>query len=325
MTATSNTSEEPFRLEPVTSFAEEIAAYERSATVEVWEGPAFPVTYRALGAGPTLLLCPGIAASHRSQAALLNRWATRFQTVIVDYPGQDPGQDLDLRAITHQQIGAILPALIGARNLGPAHLVGISFGSTVVLRALAEAEIQDTTFLYADRAALQGGFAHRPLRAVERLALMVGRRFRGRVGDLPLNRIAVHWTQRHFFRGLDNGAWETYTLENCVTPIAALAHRLDLLGSLDLRMHLDAIRPEVFLLHGACDPLVPVTSYHLLQDRLLKSRGRLFPEAGHQLHYTHAAEMARVIGNALLGFNSEREPDERGKIDDRVDDLRPEP
>ncbi len=69
----------------------EVTEYDRRAEVGVWAGPRYRMTYRVLGEGPPLILVPGIASTYRGYAITLNRLAARFQTILYDYPGENPG------------------------------------------------------------------------------------------------------------------------------------------------------------------------------------------------------------------------------------------
>src|SRR5206468_1859540 len=66
-------------------FRAEVAAYDRAAEVATWAGHRHRMTYRTLGQGPPLIVIPGIAATYRGYALMLNRLAGRFRTVVFDY------------------------------------------------------------------------------------------------------------------------------------------------------------------------------------------------------------------------------------------------
>jgi len=138
------------------------------------------MTYRTLGQGPTLILAPGIAATYRVYALLLNRLSERFRTVVYDYPGEQRDDRARLGRITHDDLVADFLGLADHLQSGPIHPFGPSFGSTVVLAAL---EREPERF---PKAALQGAFAHRKFTPAERLALWVGGRVPGKAARLPL-------------------------------------------------------------------------------------------------------------------------------------------
>ncbi len=51
------------------------------------------MTYRVLGDGPPLVLIPGLASTYRGYTLTLYILATRFRTIVYDYPGEQPGDE----------------------------------------------------------------------------------------------------------------------------------------------------------------------------------------------------------------------------------------
>lgn len=255
------------------------------------------MTYRALGSGPPLMICPGIASTHRVYAMLLNALASRFRTILYEYPGEVIGDGAKLRSISHDDMISDLFGLIDHLNFGRVFLVGISFGSTLTLGALHR---EPRRF---PKAALQGGFAHRQFTMPERLALRFGRLVPGRVRHLPLRGPILSWNQRSEFPAILNDRWNVYVEENGVTPIASLAHRLDLLAHLDLRPILPSITTETLLVQGNEDRLVPRKYYDELIAALPSPRGVVIPIVGHQPQLTHAEAFAAALTEFFLPCN----------------------
>ncbi len=279
---------------PVADFAAEVAAFDAEAEVDRWQGPRHRMTFRVLGAGPsTLVLCPGIASTYRGYAPLLRRLASKYRTVVFDYPGDHPDDGANLRRITHENLVDDLFGLLDHLGTDSAGLVGPSFGSTLVLRALDRAPGR------FPRAVVQGGFAHRRFTSPERLALILGRQFPGHVGSLPFQGPIVSLTNKRHFRGDLAAHWTHYLQQNALTRLAPLAHRLDLVARLDLRPRLPEIHDAVLLLQGAEDRIVPRRQFDTLRAGLPHATAALLPRAGHQLHYTHAAEMAAWVDTFL--------------------------
>jgi pimeloyl-ACP methyl ester carboxylesterase len=252
------------------------------------------MTYRVLGEGPPLIWVPGIASTYRGYAITLNRLAGRFRTVVYDYPGEHPDDRARLGRITHEHLVDDIFGLIDHLNIGRAFLVGISFGSTVVLRALHR---EPRRF---PRAVVQGAFAHRAFTAAERLALRLGRLFPGTLSRLPLRETVLTYNSKSEFPAVLDDRWVHYLEENGLTPISALVHRVDLLARLDLRPILGAIPTELLLLQGNEDRIVSRANYDLLCAQLPHARGAIMPQVGHQPHYTHAEALAQAIGEFLL-------------------------
>jgi pimeloyl-ACP methyl ester carboxylesterase len=272
----------------------EVAAYDAAATIGRSNGARYRLTYRILGQGPPLILIPGISSTYRGYSLILNRLAARFRTIIYDYPGEHPDDHASLGRITHELLADDLFGLIDHLNVGRVFLVGISFGSTITLRALAR---EPRRF---PRTVVQGAFAHRRFTMAERLALRFGRLLPGHVSRLPFYRSVMTWNNRCQFPSVLDDRWEYYLAENGLTPIASLAHRVDMLATLDLRPILPQIPNEILLLQGNEDRIVPRACYDELLAQLPHATGVIMPMIGHQPHYTHAEIFAQAIGDYLL-------------------------
>ncbi|MBX6314135.1 MAG: alpha/beta hydrolase, partial [Isosphaeraceae bacterium] len=279
-------------------------AYDRDARVGTWAGPRYRMTYRILGEGPPLIWVPGIASTYHGYALVLNRLSARFRTILYDFPGEQPGDGAHLRRITHEDLVADLFGLIDHLNIGRAFLVGPSFGATIVLKALHR---EPRRF---PRAVLQGAFARRRFTIAERLALMLGRLVPGRVACLPFHEPILAWNNKLSFPAALADRWPIFVEQNGLTPIAPLAHRLDLLARLDLRPILPQIRTEILLLHGNEDRLIPRRHFDELCALLPQAQGVIMPTVGHQPHFTHAEALAQAIGDFLLPCNPQGCPNE---------------
>jgi pimeloyl-ACP methyl ester carboxylesterase len=287
-------------------FRAEVAAYDRDARVGTWAGPRYRMTYRVLGEGPPLIVIPGIAGTYRSYALMLNRLAARFRAILYDYPGEYPDDGARLRRISHEHLVEDLFGLIEHLNLGRLFLCGISFGATVTLRALRR---EPRRF---PKAVVQGAFAHRRFTPAERFALLFGRRVPGTLSRLPLREMVLAYNHKSHFPAILEDRWAYYVEDNGRTPIAAIAHRLDLLARLDLRPVLVEIPNEILLLQGNEDRIVSRRHYEELLKGLPHATGVIMPMVGHQPHYTHAEAMAMTIGDYLLPCAPGGCPNERG-------------
>jgi pimeloyl-ACP methyl ester carboxylesterase len=275
-------------------FRAEVAKFDANCHVGHWSGPRYRMTYRVLGEGPPLILCPGIAATYRGYALMLNILSSRFQTVVYDYPGENPGDGAKLGRITHDDLVDDVFGLLDHLNFGRAFLFGPSFGSTVVLKSLCH---EPRRF---PRAAVQGAFAYRPLSSAERIALRFGRLLPGNSSRLPLRHKVLAWNNKMHFPTIIEDRWHYYVEQNGLTPIAPMAARLDLLGRLDLRPILPKIPTEVLLLQGNEDRIVNRRHYEELLAGLPNAKGVIMPLVGHQPHYTHAEGMAQALNDFLL-------------------------
>jgi pimeloyl-ACP methyl ester carboxylesterase len=241
-----------------------------------------------------LVWLPGIASTYRTYAIVLNQLAQRFTTIQYAYPGDEASDGARLGWITHDHLVDDLLGLIEHLGLSEVIPVGISFGSTIVLKALAR-EVHRFP-----RAVVQGGFAHRRFTTPERLALFLGQLMPGTVSRLPLRKKILTHNSRLDFSWVIEDRWPYYLEQNGLTPIAALAHRSSLLARLDLRPELMRIESEVLLIQGGDDRIVPRRYFEELQAALPRAQGMLLPTVGHIPHLTHAETLARVIGDWLL-------------------------
>lgn len=274
-------------------FRAEAARYDREARVETWDGPRYRMTYRTLGQGPTLILAPGIAATYRVYALLLNRLSERFRTVVYDYPGEHGDDRARLGRLTHDDLTADFLGLADHLQSGPVYPFGPSFGSTVVLAAL---EREPERF---PKAALQGGFARRNFSFAERAAFAVGRRIPGGVNALPFREKILDYNFRcHFPREIGD-RWNFYVEQNGLTPIRSLTHRLSLLQGLDLRPRLGRISTETLILQGNEDRVISRASHDELAAGLPAARSVVMPNVGHQPHLTHAEALADAVAQWL--------------------------
>ena len=286
------------------NFREEVAEYDRNATLGIWEGPRYRMRYRTLGMGPPLILLPGIAATYRGYALMLNRLSAKFRTVILDYPGEHADDRTRLGKITHEHLVDDLFGLIDHLNIGRAFLIGLSFGSTVVLRALHR---EPRRF---PKGVVQGAFGYRRFTVAERLALAFGRRLPGDSSRLPFRERVLAYNCKSHFPSIIEDRWPYYVEQNGLTPIAALSHRLDLVARLDLRPLLPQIPNPVLLLQGNEDRIIHRRHFDELNELLPAAEGVLMPLVGHQPHYTHAEALAQVTADWLLPCAPEGCPNE---------------
>ncbi|MEO6810898.1 MAG: alpha/beta hydrolase [Isosphaeraceae bacterium] len=292
-------------------FSAEIDAYDCAAVVGRWAGARYRMTYRVLGDGPPLILCPGIAATYRGYALTLNRLASRFRTVVYDYPGEHADDGARLAKITHEHLVDDLFGLIEHLRFGRVFLFGPSFGSTIVFRALHR---EPRRF---PKAVVQGAFARRRFTPAERLALRFGRILPGSTARLPLRERVLTWNSKAHFDDMVADRWPIYLRENGLTPIAPLAHRLDLVARLDLRPTLAEIPVETLLLQGNEDRIVPRKHFDNLCAALPKGLGVVMPMVGHQPHYTHAESLAGTISEFLLPCGTGGCPHEANEAEPR--------
>jgi pimeloyl-ACP methyl ester carboxylesterase len=303
--AASEGTEPPRRVcPPPADFRAAVADYNARCDVGRWQGPRYRMTYRVLGDGPPLILVPGIASTYRGYCLTLNGLAARFRTIVYDYPGEHHGDGARLATITHDDLVDDVFGLIDHLALGRAFLFGLSFGTTVVFRTLHR---EPRRF---PKAVVQGAFARRVYAPAERLALWCGRRMPGTLARLPLRRAVLRYNNGMQFPEAVADRWAYYIEQNGLTPIASMAHRLDLLARLDLRGVLPEIPSAVLVLQGNEDRVVPRPYFEEVCSGLPRAQGMVMPLVGHQPHFTHPEALAEAVGDWLLPCSPEGCPSE---------------
>ena len=100
--------------------------------MEVVRANGFEIAYERVGEGPPLVLVHGAAVDSRMWRPQLAALADEFTVVAWDEPGA--GRSSDVPAdFALADYANCLAALIGALDLGPAHVAGLSWGGTVAL------------------------------------------------------------------------------------------------------------------------------------------------------------------------------------------------
>jgi pimeloyl-ACP methyl ester carboxylesterase len=188
-------------------------------------------------------------------------------------------------------------SLIEHLGVGRTFVVGLSFGATVVLKALFR---EPRRF---PRAVVQGAFAHRQFTPAERLALILGQLIPGTASRLPLRESVLAHNSKMDFPSLFEDRWTYYLEQNGLTPIRALAHRTSLIARLDLRPRLGELSSDLLLLQGKEDRIVPLRHFEELKRELPRAEALLMPTVGHIPHLTHGELLARVIDEWLLPCN----------------------
>jgi pimeloyl-ACP methyl ester carboxylesterase len=98
--------------------------------VEVVWANGLEIAYERVGEGPPLVLVHGAAVDSRMWGPQLAALADEFTVVAWDEPGAGRSSDVPADFVLPDYANC-LAALIGALELGPAHVAGLSWGGTV--------------------------------------------------------------------------------------------------------------------------------------------------------------------------------------------------
>jgi pimeloyl-ACP methyl ester carboxylesterase len=117
--------------------------------MEVVRANGVEIAYQRAGEGPPLVLVHGAAADSRMWQPQLAVLADELTVVAWDEPGA--GRSSDVPAdFTLADYADCLAAVIGALDLGPAHVAGLSWGGTVALELYRRRPELVATLLLAD-------------------------------------------------------------------------------------------------------------------------------------------------------------------------------
>lgn len=254
--------------------------------------PRYRCRYFLWGTGPPLVFVHGLGDRAESFLAVMARLIDRFTCLGFDL-ADGLGDGARLGAYHHRHHVEDLIRLLDHVGFGRADVLGSSYGTTIVLKAL---ESSPDRFR---KAVLQGGFARRPLQWFERGPARVTRFWPGRIGDVPGRRIVLTRLDRATFSDVPPEAFHTFAACTGRTPIAALTRRALSLDRLDLRPLLSDIPHPVLLVGGNNDLVVPQEFQRDLDRGLRNARRITLDRCGHYPQYTHPAALADAIRSFL--------------------------
>jgi pimeloyl-ACP methyl ester carboxylesterase len=272
------------------------ARFQKEATRGVCPTAHYRMPYYVWGEGPPLVFVHGLADSSDSFLMPVSRLSAHFRCVAYNLP-TGRGDRARVRQWTHDDLVRDLWTLLDHLGVQQAYLLGSSFGSTVVLAALAQRPER------LPRAVLQGGLAYRRLTSRERWIARVGQFIPGTVGVFRGRERVLRKINGAEFVGRPDEVWRYFIERTAVTPIATVARQALTLDGLDMRAVLPQVRQPVLLVCGDRDAIVP--PYH--QDVLLEG----LPNAGrvtiqgcaHVPSYTHPEILAEVVRQFLTPPN----------------------
>lgn len=271
-----------------------VARFDAESVPGSFRSPRYHIRYVTWGpaSGPPVVFVHGLCDLPRSFAMLMSRLVDAgFRCVGYDL-ADGRGDGANLGMYRHPDYAADLVALLDHLRIATADVMGSSFGSTVTLRALAE---YPTRFR---RAALQGGFARRPLMRIERGLARIGRYWPWRMGDLPIRDTVMAKLEKPMFAGADDAVFRFLLANSGRTPVRAAARRGLILDKLDLRSLLPAIPHPVLMIGGDRDTIIPRYLEGQVEAGLRDVRRVEFAPCGHYPQYTLPGPMAAE----LIGF-----------------------
>lgn len=266
--------------------------FNRQAISGVCDTGRYRMPYKVWGRGPALILVPGMCDDAESFVLPLARLSRSFCCIVYDLPnGHDDGARL--ANITHADLVADLFALTEHLHITSAALLGVSFGSTIALAALARNDARFPVGM------VQGGFAKRPLAPAEVALAQFARYWPGQLAQLPLWLASLERIHSRDFAELEPGRWSYFRRHHGDARIAAVAHRALMIHRTNLLAALPAIRQPVLLICGEHDPVVSRTCEESLRNGLPNVARAEIEGCGHVPQFTHPEVLCEVIEQFL--------------------------
>jgi pimeloyl-ACP methyl ester carboxylesterase len=268
--------------------------FRREASWRSFDTGRYSCRYVLWGRGPALIFIPGLCDDPWSFVLPMARLSEQFLCIAYTMP-TGHGDGARLRSYRHAELAADLHGLCDHLGLKQAYLLGVSFGSTVALRALHDWPQR------FPRGILQGGFARRPLALAEVMLASWARWWPGEMRKLPLRTAILEQMQRPTFAGREPAVWDYFMHHDGSQPMAAIAQKAVLLHHLDVRPLLPAIRQPVLLVCGEHDPLVSKAREQELLAGLPNVARAEIECCGHLPQYTHPETLSEIIERYLTG------------------------
>lgn len=269
------------------------ARFESEAKLAHTHTGRYRMRYFDWGTGPAVVSVHGLCDEPLSFCMLMSELVDRgFRVIAYDLPNGE-GDGARLTGYRHDHYADDLLALLDHLQLSRTDILGTSFGSTITLRVLAR---------HPDRfrkGALQGGFACRPLRPLERWPAVLLRYWTWRMNRLPFRHKLMEPIDLPQFFGCPPEI-RAFLIEcSGKTPIRAAACRAITISGLDLRPQLPGIPHPVLMIGGDRDAVIPRASEAEVEKGLPNVRRVEFSPCGHYPQYTMPAQYAEELANFL--------------------------
>ena len=226
-----------------------MAGFERNAVAGILDTGRYRMRYHVWGRGPALVFIHGLADRAASFVLPMSRLAENFCCISYELPC-GAGDGASLANYRPELLVDDFVTLCDHLHLETAVPLGVSFGSTIALRALARDSVRFPTGI------LQGGFAQRRLAWTEVLLARFARYWPGPIRWLPLHDQVIERMHEAEFAKVEPSRWPCFIAQQGSTPMAAVAHRALWIAATDLRPTLASIRQPMLLICGDNDPLI---------------------------------------------------------------------
>jgi pimeloyl-ACP methyl ester carboxylesterase len=260
--------------------------------MELADVGALRIAYRREGAGPPLVLLHGAISDSRSWREQIERLADTFTVVAWDAPGAGRSPDPLPPFGTDEWAGA-LAGLLDTLALGPAHVCGLSWGTTVALALVdRRPDLVASLVLAGAYAGWKGSLP--PEECAARLAMAL------ETAALPPAELADRWLPSVLSATAD----PAHVAE--VRAIAEDAHPEALrlvarsMAETDLTPALGRIAVPVLLLWGEQDARSPLRIAEEMRAAIPDAELVVVPGAGHDVNVERPAEFNAAVRRFCL-------------------------
>jgi len=242
-----------------------------------------------------LVLIHGLADRAISFAPLMAHLVPKYRCIAYELP-EGAGDRANLVRYRHGDLANDVIALLDHLQIDQATPMGSSFGSTVALRALHDHPQRLPIGI------LQGGFAHRPLVRLERIAAMLARYFPGQMRHLPLIKQAQQFIDYPTFGNTSAEVWDFFRQCSGSARAGSVARRAVMLHHNDLRPMLPLIRQPILMIGGEDDRIVLPAMEQTALAGLPNVRRIEMPGCGHYPQYIQPKQMAELIHSFITSI-----------------------
>jgi pimeloyl-ACP methyl ester carboxylesterase len=249
----------------------------------------YTVEYREWGEGPPLVLVPGLAGGFELLGPLVKMLAKSFRVISYQLRGEDNCFTLR-RPFGMSDLVDDLAELLDSLCLEKPSVFGVSFGGVLALEFAAKYQYK------LDRLVIQGAGGRFERGLLQQVASTVLNRF-----PLPADNPFVNQFFNLLFGGRtkDTALFEFVTRQCWQTDQSVMAHRFDLVQSLDMGRKFKNIVAPTLILAGERDLLVSPRSLMELCDGIRDSQLVRLSNCGHLAFVQKPHQVASLVRDFL--------------------------
>ncbi len=261
-----------------------------------------------MGSGPVVLLLHGTAASSHSWRALAPLLAKRHTVVAPDLPGHGFTQTPVREQLSLPGMAGLVESLLRTLKLDPEAVVGHSAGAAIAARMCLDGATAPRWLISVNGALLPlsglPGWVYSPIaRVLARGGFWASLLARGAADRRAVARLIERTGSRIETRGIDLYHRLLRTKRHTTAALGMMA-RWDLPP---LRRELPGLRPELLLVVGENDLMIPPGQAERLVRRLPAARLERLAGCGHLLHEERPTETAALIEAQMAGGGEEEQ------------------